>query len=281
MPVEHYENFPVASILLPRRLRGPVALIYRFAREADDFADEGDAPAHVRLQQLERFRAELRRLNAGLAPGIPWFSDLGHVIREHNLPVSAFEDLLSAFAQDVVQSRYASYEQVLDYCRRSANPVGRLLLALYGESAREPLAWSDAICSSLQLINFLQDVAIDYRKGRIYMPLDEMLRAGITEQQIAKAETGPAWREFMDFQIGRARSLLYFGAPLGRTLKGRIGLEMRMIIAGGARILEKIESVGGDVFRHRPILGPLDWPLMLVRAMTRSSVIRDPLIRDS
>ncbi|MGZ5115466.1 MAG: squalene synthase HpnC [Burkholderiales bacterium] len=275
MPVDHYENFPVASILLPRRLREPIALIYRFAREADDFADEGDAPPHVRLQQLERFRAELRRLDAGLSPEIPWFSDLGQVIRAYHLPVRAFEDLLSAFSQDVVQSRYESYEQLLDYCSRSANPVGRLLLALYGESAREAFAWSDAICSSLQLINFLQDVPIDYRKGRIYLPVDELKRAGITENQIAQAETGSRWKEFMQFQIERARSLLYFGAPLGRTLKGRVGLEMRMIIAGGARILEKIESVGGDVFRHRPVLGALDWPLMLVRAMTRSSVIRD------
>jgi squalene synthase HpnC len=269
MPVDHYENFPVASILLPPRLREPVALIYRFAREADDFADEGDAPPHVRLQQLDRFRAELRRLDAGIAPDIPWFSDLGNAIREHRLPISAFGDLLSAFSQDVVQSRYATYEQVLDYCSRSANPVGRLLLALYGENARESLAWSDAICSSLQLINFLQDVAIDYRKGRIYLPLDEMQRAGVTEQQIADAETGPRWKELMAFQIERARSLLHSGAPLGRTLKGRIGLEMRMIIAGGSRILEKIENVGGDVFRHRPILGPLDWPLMVVRAVMR------------
>jgi squalene synthase HpnC len=267
MPVDHYENFPVASILLPARLREPVALIYRFAREADDFADEGDAAAQVRLEQLEGFRSELRRIEAGTSPSIPWFSELGAVIREHRLPISAFDDLLSAFAQDVVQSRYATYAQVLDYCRRSANPVGRLLLVLYGTDGGERLAWSDAICTSLQLINFLQDVAIDYRKGRIYLPLDEMEQAGITERQIATAETGAKWTEFMTFQVARARALLDFGAPLGRTLKGRIGFEMRMIVAGGARILEKIERVGGDVFRHRPVLHRFDWPLMLLRAL--------------
>jgi phytoene/squalene synthetase len=142
-----------------------------------------------------------------------------------------------------------------------------LLLVLYGEDGREPLAWSDAICSSLQLINFLQDVPIDYAKGRIYMPQDEMLRYGITEQQLASGDTSGSWRAFMGFQIARARSLLNSGAPLGRRLKGRIGLEMRLIIAGGARILEKIENVNADVFRHRPVLRPLDWPLMLLRSV--------------
>jgi squalene synthase HpnC len=267
MAVDHYENFPVASVLLPRRLRRPVALIYRFAREADDFADEGDAPAQVRLQQLDRFRDALRRINAGVAPGIAWFAELADVIHEHRLPLSAFDDLLSAFSQDVTQTRYASYAQLLDYCSRSANPVGRLLLVLYGEHGREPLAWSDAICSSLQLINFLQDVPIDYRKGRIYLPQDEMLGYGITEQHLARGDTSGRWQEFMAFQIGRARALLSAGAPLGHRLKGRIGLEMRLIIAGGSRILQKIETGGGDVFRHRPVLRPLDWPLMLLRSL--------------
>jgi squalene synthase HpnC len=267
MPVDHYENFPVASILLPARLREPVALIYRFAREADDFADEGDAQPEVRLQQLDQFRSQLRRIEAGAPPSIAWFSDLAAIIHLHHLPISAFDDLLSAFAQDVVQSRYETYAQVLDYCRRSANPVGRLLLVLYGTHAREPLAWSDAICTSLQLINFLQDVAIDYQKGRIYLPLDEMKDAGITEQQIATAQADGKWKEFMSFQVARARALLEFGAPLGRTLRGRIGLEMRMIIAGGARVLEKIEQVRGDIFHHRPVLRPADWPLMLLRSL--------------
>jgi squalene synthase HpnC len=266
MAVDHYENFPVASLLLPRQLRRPVALIYRFAREADDFADEGDAPADVRLDQLDGFRRELHKIETGAPSEIPWFSNLAQIIREHGLPLSAFADLLSAFSQDVTKTRYASYEEVLDYCERSANPVGRLLLVLYGAAGREQLIWSDAICSSLQLINFLQDIAIDYAKDRVYLPQDEMLRYGVTEEQIAHGETGGRWKEFMAFQVDRARSLLYSGAPLGRALKGRIGLEMRMIIAGGARILEKIESVGGNVFHHRPVLRPLDWPLMLLRS---------------
>lgn len=267
MAVDHYENFPVASVLLPPRLRHPVALIYRFAREADDFADEGDAAPEVRLQQLDGFRRQLLRLERGAAPEIPWFAELGDLIRDRGLPFPLFHDLLSAFSQDVVKTRYANHGEVLDYCRRSADPVGRLLLVLYGANERAHGAWSDAICSSLQLVNFLQDVAIDYRKGRIYLPRDEMARFAVSEEQIARGETGGRWREFMAFQVDRARALMNEGAPLGRVLRGRIGLELRMIMAGGLRILEKIEQAEGDVFNHRPVLRPLDWPLMLLRAI--------------
>lgn len=266
MTVDHYENFPVASWLLPPRFRRPVALIYRFAREADDFADEGNLPAEARLAQLAAFRREIGRIEVGEPPAIPWFAELARIIREHRLPLDHFRDLLSAFAQDVTKSRYADYQQVLDYCRRSANPVGRLLLVLYGSATAQNLAYSDAICSSLQLINFLQDVAVDYHKGRIYLPQDEMARFTVSEPQIAAGEAGENWRAFIAFQIERTRELLHSGAPLGRALKGRVGMEMRMIIAGGDRILTKIAQVGGDVFRRRPMLRTFDWPLMLLRA---------------
>ena len=272
MAVDHYENFPVASVLLPARFRRPVALIYRFAREADDFADEGDADAATRLAQLERFRADIRRIASGAAPEIPWFSELAAAIREYQLPTSAFEDLLSAFSQDVVQSRYSTYADVLDYCRRSANPVGRLLLVLYGASGRAQLAWSDAICTSLQLINFLQDVAIDWRKDRVYLPQDEMASYGVTEAQIARGEANRNWRSLMSFQVARSRALLDEGSPLGRAMKGRLGLEMRMIIAGGSRILDKIEHSGGDVVSHRPVLRPWVWLLMLGKSLRGSTV---------
>jgi len=269
MAVKHYENFPVASLLLPRHFRHPVAQIYRFAREADDFADEGDAPDGVRIQQLETFRAELRRIERGLKPEIPWFSTLAAVIRDYHLPLEAFRDLLSAFTQDVTQKRYVNFDQVLDYCRRSANPVGRLLLELYGAASPQNLADSDAICSSLQLINFLQDIAVDFGKGRIYMPQDELARFQISEIQIANRDAGGNWPAFMVYQVDRARALLMRGAPLGRRLEGRIGLELRMIVQGGNRILEKIRRVEGDVFRQRPVLKWFDWPLLFARALNR------------
>jgi squalene synthase HpnC len=267
MPVDHYENFPVASILLPRRVRRPVELIYRFAREADDFADEGVLTPAARLEALDAFAREVHAIREGRSPEISWFGELGETVHRHDLPLDAFEDLLSAFRQDVTQNRYATFDEVLDYCRRSANPVGRLLLALYGVRDAQATGWSDSICSSLQLINFVQDTGIDYRKGRVYFPLDEIASFGLTVEDIAAGRSGARWEAFVRFQTGRARSMLFAGRPLARVLGGRLGLEMRMIIAGGARILEKIEHVHGDVFTRRPVLRPIDWPLMFVRAL--------------
>ncbi len=269
MGVHHYENFPVASLALPARFRRPVALIYRFAREADDIADEGDASAASRLADLGRYGRSLDAIAAGGAPEIAWFAELAPVIRAYSLPLPLFHDLLSAFAQDVSRTRYDCFEDVLDYCRRSANPVGRLLLALYGADTGENRRCSDAICTALQLINFLQDVEIDYGKGRIYLALDELAAAGLSPDDIAARRSDRAWSRFMRGQVERARALLVSGAPLGRAMPGRLGFEMRMIVAGGARILEHIDAAGGDVFRHRPVLKWRDWPTIVLRAITK------------
>ncbi len=268
MTVGHYENFPVASVLLPAPLRYPVSVIYRFARSADDFADEGDLPARQRLAQLDNYRQELRRLEADIAPQLPLFAELGAIVRENRLPLQLFHDLLDAFAQDVVKKRYADFAEVMDYCRRSANPVGRLLLHLFNAAAERNLEQSDAICSSLQLVNFWQDVEIDWRKDRIYLPQDEMRRFGVTERDIASGDASGQWQALMRFQVERARALIKSGAPLGRTLPGRIGLEIRTIVQGGLRILEKIDKARGDVYHHRPVLRTYDWPLLLFRALT-------------
>lgn len=267
MSVGHYENFPVASVLLPARLRRPVGMIYRFARTADDFADEGDLAPQERLARLDQFRTALRRLEHGHEVTIALFEELREVIEDNRLPYKPFFDLLDAFSQDVTKSRYADFEELMAYCRRSADPIGRLMLELYGAANGENLAWSDAICSALQLINFWQDVEIDYRKNRIYLPQDEMARHGVTEAQIAARDAGGGWPALMQFQIERARAMLLSGAPLARKLPGRIGLEIRMIVQGGLRILEKLQGHRGDAFRHRPVLGALDWPLMFARAL--------------
>jgi phytoene synthase len=248
-------------------LRPPIALIYRFAREADDFADEGDAPGPVRLDQLGRFREQLRKIERGQAPDIPWFSELGAAIRQHELPVGAFADLLSAFAQDVTKQRYADVSELLDYCRRSANPVGRLLLKLFQLESDQNIRWSDEICTALQLVNFWQDVTIDYAKDRVYLPQDEMQRHGVTERHIAERHCDDAWRALIRFQIARARGMLQSGAPLGRALPGRIGLEIRATVQGGLRILEKLEGAQCDMFRQRPVLQWYDWPLIMARAL--------------
>lgn len=267
MAVNHYENFPVASLLLAPRYRQPVALIYRFAREADDFADEGTESNADRLRRLEGFRAQLRMIERGRVPDITWFGALADVIREHRLPVGAFYDLLSAFAQDVTKKSYSNFPEVLDYCRRSANPIGRLLLQLFGRASEQHLRWSDAICSALQLINFWQDVPIDHAKRRVYLPQDEMSRYGVTEQHIAEQRCDEAWRSLIRFQIERSRDMMRSGAPLGRALPGRFGLEIRATIQGGLRILEKLERAECDMFRHRPVLKWHDWPVILARAL--------------
>lgn len=265
--VGHYENFPVASLVLPARLRAPVRAIYAFARSADDFADEGEHPAAWRLARLAEYHAHLHALERGEAVDHPVFCELAPHIREHALPFAPLHALLDAFEQDCTQTRYADFGEVMQYCRRSANPVGRLLLALYGDHDEKHLAWSDGVCSALQLINFLQDIALDWQKGRVYLPQDEMARFGISERQIAEGRVDALWQQFMKTQIERARRMLQAGAPLGRALPGRLGVEMRLIILGGSRILEKLHASQGDVFRQRPVLNARDWLGMGFRAL--------------
>lgn len=267
MSVDHYENFPVASLLLPKNLREPVATIYRFARTADDFADEGDDRPAARLAKLDSYREKIVSISEGRSPTDPLFRDIGAIIREHSLPPQLFVDLLDAFSQDVVKKRYATVQDLLDYCRRSADPIGRLLLHLFKRTTDLELAQSDAICSALQLINFWQDVDIDYAKGRIYLPQDEMAAHGVTERHLADKTCDASWQALMRFQVSRTRTLLLRGAPLGRALPGRVGLEIRATVQGGLRILEKIERSGYDVFRCRPMLRSLDWPLLLLKAV--------------
>jgi len=267
MPVDHYENFPVASFLVPARLRRPIEVIYRFARTADDIADEGDATPEQRLAGLAAYQAELDRIAAGEAPQTPLFADLAAVIAAHRLPIPLFRDLLDAFAQDVVKTRYADYPELVDYCRRSANPVGRLVLHLFGRTGAELLEQSDCICTALQLINFLQDVAVDWKKRRIYLPLTDLPHFRITEDDIAAGRWSANWAALMDFEIARAEALMRRGAPLVHALPGRLGWEIRLTVQGGLRILERIRQVRGDVFTRRPKLGPWDWLVLAGRSI--------------
>lgn len=259
MPVDHYENFPVASILLPRQLRHPIEVIYRFARGADDIADEGDADDRDRLQGLANYREQLDLIAGNAPPTMTGFDDLAKVVREWQLPLPLFYDLLDAFAQDVVKKRYADYPELLDYCRRSANPVGRLLLHLVGCASEENLHRSDCVCTALQLINFWQDIAVDWRKDRVYLPQSDLAKFGIDESAIADSRWSTEWAALLDFQTDRARTLMLEGAPLVHQLPGRMGWEIRFTVQGGLRILDRIEHVRGDVFRQRPVLSSADW----------------------
>jgi phytoene synthase len=276
MAVDHYENFPVASVLLPAPLREPVAAIYGFARSADDFADEGDLPPDQRRELLAGYQAELDAIEQGRPTQHPVFLRLRPVIASYGLPLQLFRDLLDAFMQDVGKDRYRDFPELMDYCRRSADPVGRLLLHLFGHATAENLTRSDAICSALQLINHWQDVGIDAGKGtngRIYLPQDDMARFGVSDGDVLRRSVGkPAstdFRQLLAFQVNRARALMLSGAPLGWDLPGRIGLEIRAIVAGGLRILDKIEAVDYDVFNRRPRLQAPDWPLILWQSLVR------------
>jgi squalene synthase HpnC len=266
MPVDHYENFPVASVLLPRPLVPAVEAIYAFARSADDLADEGDALPQQRLAALAAYESALDDIADGQATTDPMFARLAGVVAQYALPLQPFRDLLSAFKQDVDTLRYANFDLLLDYCRRSANPVGFLMLSLYGACDERNVVQSDAICSALQLINFLQDVAIDRDKKRIYIPEDDLARFGVTPQQIDDGQIDARWRALMGFEVARARALIVSGAPLALRLPGRIGWELRLVVQGGLRILEAIEAVQYDVFTRRPQLKLRDWVLILWRA---------------
>ena len=286
MPVDHYENFPVASLLLPRRLRRPIEAIYRFARQSDDLADEGVATPDQRMAALAAFDAQLLRIDAGQAP-LPepsgdMFAALATEIREHRLPIGLFRDLLSAFSQDCITSRYPDDAALLDYCRRSADPVGRLLLVLYGADDETNRWRSDRVCTALQWINFWQDVAVDRDKDRVYLPLADLERHGVSEAMLfgdpRTLVTDARWKSLMRHEVARTRTMMLEGAPLAVALPGRIGLELRMIVQGGLRILQRIEAVDYDVFFRRPQLTRLDAAVIAGRALAMP-LRRRPLLR--
>jgi hydroxysqualene synthase len=289
---DHHENFPVASRLLPRPMRPHVAAVYAFARVADDFADEGDRPADARLALLDAWRDRLHACPAdngssgraqprsdalasepsvGTGPQVSAseiFLALGTTIRACRLPISLFDDLLSAFRQDVTTVRYESWDDVLDYCRRSANPVGRLVLGIAGVQDAELVRASDAVCTALQLTNFWQDLERDWRKGRLYLPLEDCRRAGAELRDLDAGKLTPAWRQVLDGASARTTALFDEGRAVCDGVGGRLGFELRLTWLGGRRILSRLERDEFDVFSRRPALGLRDLPALLWQATT-------------
>jgi squalene synthase HpnC len=268
--VEHYENFPVASWLCPPALRPAVAAIYGFARTADDLADEGDAPPQTRLTDLQAYRADLVAVVSGRQPSARWplvFAPLARALHEHRLPAALLHDLLDAFEQDVVKQRYADRVELIDYCRRSANPVGRLLLHLYEVREDDALRQSDAICSALQLINFWQDLGTDTRRGRLYVPLSDCTQHGVDASALLAGTDVPAVRSLVRAECAWARELMYSGAALVHRVPGRAGWELRLVVQGGLRILDRIEAIDFATLLARPTIGARDVLPMLWRAL--------------
>ena len=269
MPVEHYENFPVASLLCPPALRPAIEAIYAFARTADDIADEGDTTPGERLAALGAYRESLAAAAAG-RPASGWpevFAPLARAIERHRLPVDLLDALLDAFIQDLTVSRYADRAMLLDYCRRSANPVGRLLLHLYGVGGAAALARSDAICSALQLANFWQDLGRDTQRGRLYLPETDCRRHGVDPLDLLAGNDSAAVHRLVVDVVAWARELMLFGAPLVHAVPGRAGWELRLVVQGGLRVLERIDQLGGATLSQRPKLGGSDAPTLLWRAL--------------
>ena len=273
-PVTHYENFPVASILCPAHLRPAIMAIYHFARTADDLADEGTADTTTRLADLQAYRADLLAAASGQSCSGRWasvFGPLQHSLQAHQLPVCWLTDLLDAFAQDVrytaEQRRYTNDAELQDYCRRSANPIGRLLLHLHGVQDQTSLAESDLICSALQLINFWQDVSVDAARGRWYITQEAMARFGVTDADFSPASRSEPAVQLMSANTSRARAMMQKGAALPAKVPGRAGWELRLVVQGGLRILDKIEAMGYVTWQKRPKLTAWDVPVMLWRAL--------------
>jgi len=280
-PITHYENFPVASWLCPPALRAPIAAIYHFARTADDIADEGDANAEQRLADLQAYRQDLEstvaRAQAGTTSPFTssrWpqvFGPLQSALASHHLPAPLLHDLLDAFAQDVRKTAaaegYADQSELLDYCRRSANPVGRLLLHLYGVTDPVALQRSDAICTALQLINFWQDLSVDIPRRRFYLPHDLCQRFGVGQADILAQRQTPNATQLIAHCSAFARATMQSGVELVHQIPGRAGWELRLVVQGGLRILDKIAALNYATLRQRPTLRWWDVPVMLWRAM--------------
>lgn len=271
---DHYENFPVASLLCPPALRPAVAALYGFARTADDLADEGDATPQARLDLLSAYRDDLLSVAAGQPPSARWqtvFTPLAAAITRHALPLPLLLDLLSAFCQDIEKTRdgtgYADWAELMDYCRRSANPVGRLLLHLYGVHDAQSLDQSDRICTALQVINFWQDLGQDIPRGRFYLPEDRCAFHQVARADLQALRTTPAIRKLVAEGVTWARITMQAGSPLVHTLPGRAGWELRLVVQGGLRVLEKIEALHCATLEQRPTIGRTDLPRLLWRSL--------------
>jgi squalene synthase HpnC len=275
----HYENFPVASLLLPKAMRPHVAAVYAFARAADDFADEGQRSVEARHALLDGWLRRLHHAVSSDEPGPPprageptnaaeIFMAVGASIRTHALPVALFEDLVSAFRQDIQTTRYASWTDLLDYCRRSANPVGRLVLRIAGYRDATLDAQSDAVCTALQLTNFWQDLRIDFSRGRIYMPAVERAAHGAIDEDLLGRHISAAWRNTLAAATDRTRALFMAGRPLCDAVHSPLRYELRATWLGGMRILDHLEQSGFDPVFIRPQLGIADGPWFIWRMLT-------------
>jgi squalene synthase HpnC len=263
---EHYENFPVASLLTPREKRPYVYAIYSFARIADDFADEPGFSTAERIDSLVEWEEQLVEAYRGQAHH-PVFIALREAVDRFEMPMELFQALLRAFRSDVTTNRYETFDDVLDYCANSANPVGRLVLLLHNYRSEALMELSDSVCSALQLTNFWQDVSVDLKKDRVYIPLEDIREFGYSEEELFQLRHSQAFKDLMCYQVDRTRELFREGRPLLQEVGKDLRLELRLTWNGGMQILRKIERSDYNVFAKRPTLSLFDKALLLISSL--------------
>jgi squalene synthase HpnC len=264
----HYENFPVVSFLIPKELKKHIAIIYWFARTADDFSDEGHYSEGERLEKLNEFELGFKNSLRGKPPN-EYYLALSTTVREKNLTPAYFYNLLKAFKQDVIKNRYKDFNDVLNYCKYSANPVGRLILELFNVRDDDATVYSDQICTALQLTNFLQDTMIDYEKGRIYLPQDEMQRFNVTEKLFEEKQKSLNLKLLVKYNVDRIQSIFNEGKGLYRFLQGRLKREIGWTVRGGEEILGQIRKNDYDIISHRPELGKIRMAFLLLQLLLK------------
>jgi len=262
----HYENFPVGSFLLRKEFRSPIRLVYAFARVADDIADEGIDTKESRLQRLDEWEGEFRRALAGDTV-ISFFQELAEAVEKYAVPPSLFFDLIGAFRMDASGRDYVAFDDLLYYCRHSANPVGRILLYIFNCANDETNRRSDALCTALQLANFWQDLSIDIKRNRVYIPREDFQRFGLTADDLKSGRGTDAIQSLLKYQVERTKKFFLDGKPLFRLIDKRFALELRLTYNGGVRIVEKVERLGCDILHHRPVLSSFDWALIASRSL--------------
>lgn len=263
---KHYENFPVSSFLIPRKHQVKIKTIYWFARTADDIADEGNTNAEMRMELLNHFEDEFI-LSLNQNSNLSYMNLLGQIIKHNDLTSEYFLMLLSAFKQDIIKKRYNSFNEILDYCNRSANPVGRLVLEVFNYRSNEMNILSDKICTSLQLINFIQDTKIDIDRDRLYYPIDEIKNLDLSESDFLNLKFTPSIKEYIKFNVNRAQALMNEGKSLIKFLKGRFAVEIKWTILGGLEILKKIEKSDFNVMAIRPTISKFDYSKIFIRSL--------------
>jgi hydroxysqualene synthase len=265
---KHYENFPVATLIFPKKIREAATLLYQFARQCDDIADEGSFSKQDRLQQLNIYKKQIHNLKSKTAIRTPLFSDIKKVVDNHKLDHSLFNRFMVAFEQDIKKNNYRNFEDLISYCNNAANPAGEMILTLFKKNTKKNIIYSNSLCTSLALLGILQDMPEDYKKRRIYIPKNEMKRFKLNPTDIKRKNFGYNWITYKKFSIQRIEHILKHGKPLEKRLKGRLKLQIRILIKAIELLIKRINNSKCDLFNNPPKLSKIDWIFITLKSIT-------------